>query len=82
MSSQNPHAIRGVLGRASLFLVLGAPTGLVAQSPRTPLTFAEVVQRLERSSPMLGEHNRSIFVDRLGLSPQEYDRLVAEGAIR
>ena len=37
---------------------------------------------IERSSPMLGEHNRSVFVDRLGLSTQEYERLAAQGAIR
>ncbi|MDQ8153357.1 MAG: TolC family protein [Gemmatimonadota bacterium] len=48
------HAIRGVSGRArQLLLLLCAPAGLAAQSPRTPLTLAQLVDRLERSNPML-----------------------------
>jgi outer membrane protein, heavy metal efflux system len=53
MSHLLPHAIRGVFGCASVLFVLGAPAELAAQTARAPLTLADVVQRLERSNPMI-----------------------------
>ena len=47
-----------------------------------PCRFGRIEPRIERSSPLLGEHNRAVFVDRFGLSPQQFDALVAAGAIR
>lgn len=37
--------------------------------------------RIAGRAPLLGEHNRAIFCDQLGLSPQELDRLAARQVI-
>jgi len=31
--------------------------------------------------PVLGEHTRAIFCDELGMDPDDYKRLLAEGAL-
>jgi crotonobetainyl-CoA:carnitine CoA-transferase CaiB-like acyl-CoA transferase len=46
-----------------------------------PWRFGRIEARIERSSPTLGEHNRDVFVDRLGMAPEAFDALVASGAI-
>ena len=37
--------------------------------------------RIKRGAPRLGEHNRKIFVERLGLSPNEFESLQAARVI-
>jgi formyl-CoA transferase len=58
------------LPRRGEIRVLGNPLNL-SDSPRRPLGVA----------PALGEHTRLVLQQRLGLSPDELDRLAAEGAI-
>ena len=45
-----------------------------------PFLLSETPARIDSAAPLLGEHNRHVFCDLLGLSDGEYARLEAEGA--
>jgi crotonobetainyl-CoA:carnitine CoA-transferase CaiB-like acyl-CoA transferase len=45
------------------------------------IRFSETPSKLERPSPMIGQHNEQIYGDLLGLTPEEVRGLAAEGAI-
>ena len=47
----------------------------------TPLKLSETPGRIRRLAPMPGEHNREVFVELLGHSPDELERWRAEGVI-
>ncbi|MDZ4278967.1 MAG: CoA transferase [Dehalococcoidia bacterium] len=42
---------------------------------------SETPPRIQRPSPLIGEHNEYVMRELLGYSAEEFDRLVAEGAI-
>ncbi len=71
-----PFLWRGTLREVS-HRITGPERQMVA-----PWRFGRIEARIERSSPLLGEHNREVFVGRMGLSQQDYEALVAAGAIR
>lgn len=48
--------------------------------PGPPMRFSAAEMRVE-NPPCLGEHNREVFVDLLGMDPAEVDALVQEGAL-
>ena len=54
---------------------LDRPLPVPAPVPR----LVDTPARIEHLGPPLGEHNRSVFVDQLGLSEDELARLVADG---
>ncbi|MBM3906815.1 MAG: TolC family protein [Gemmatimonadetes bacterium] len=62
------HAVRGVFGRASL-LLLGAATGLSAQSAPAPLTLADLVERLDRANPMIAAARAAADAARARIGP-------------
>jgi len=49
--------------------------------PGAPCRFSRTPWRIKRGAPRLGEHNRSILVERLGLAGSELRTLQAEGAV-
>ena len=49
--------------------------------PGAPCKFGRTPWRIVRGAPRLGEHNRKILVERLGLVDSELTALTAEGAI-
>ncbi len=55
------------------------PSGCSAHA-REAIRFAGVPHVLERA-PMMGEHNEYVLREALGLSREQFDRLVAEGVI-
>jgi outer membrane protein TolC len=72
------HATCGALGRTRLFaLLLIAPAALAAQqaqaapraTPRTALTLADVVERLERTNPMLAASRAAAQAARARIGP-------------
>ena len=48
--------------------------------PAPPMSFSDLDIRVG-PAPLLGEHNRAVFVDMLGMTPAEVDALVASGAL-
>jgi crotonobetainyl-CoA:carnitine CoA-transferase CaiB-like acyl-CoA transferase len=49
--------------------------------PGAPCRFSATPWRIKRGAPRLGEHNRRIFGERLGISAAELERLAAEKVI-
>ncbi|MEE9568051.1 MAG: CoA transferase, partial [Candidatus Binatia bacterium] len=49
--------------------------------PTTPYRFSESPWRLERSAPLLGQHNEEIYCSRLGFSKEELRKLKGRGVI-
>ena len=48
--------------------------------PGAPFKMSETPYQLSRA-PLLGEHNRDIYIDDLGLTPDDIDRLTTSGTI-
>jgi crotonobetainyl-CoA:carnitine CoA-transferase CaiB-like acyl-CoA transferase len=48
----------------------------------SPIRLSATRGRIDRPAPCLGEHNRRILVDLLGLGEEEYERLRARGVLR
>lgn len=46
-----------------------------------PWRMSDTPPDIERSAPLLGEHNRYVFCDVLGMDPSELETLAAEGVI-
>jgi crotonobetainyl-CoA:carnitine CoA-transferase CaiB-like acyl-CoA transferase len=46
-----------------------------------PWRFSRAPFALSRGAPVLGEHNRYVYCDVLGLSPEAFEKLVAEGVV-
>ena len=46
-----------------------------------PFAFSKIPVKIERPAPMIGEHNELVFKKFVGLSNEEYDRLLKEGVI-
>ena len=49
--------------------------------PNSPLRFHGAAKVPSRPNPQVGEHNRAVYCDWLGLSGSELDRLKQAGAI-
>lgn len=49
--------------------------------PGSPCRFSETPSRITRSAPLLGQHNREIYLNELGLTEAEFEMLITEGAI-
>jgi outer membrane protein TolC len=67
MLRQLVHAIRGVAVGARHLMLLAVPAGLAAQS--APLTLADVVQRMERTNPMLAAARATADAARARVGP-------------
>jgi len=46
-----------------------------------PFLYSKTPFKIDRPAPMLGEHNETVFQKFVGMSKDEYDRLVKEGVI-
>ena len=44
-----------------------------------PMTMSETPWKLDKASPLLGEHSAEIYMDLLGVSPEELGTLYEEG---
>ncbi|MHB8380933.1 MAG: CaiB/BaiF CoA transferase family protein [Candidatus Binataceae bacterium] len=53
------------------------PGASAVRMPGAPCRMSATPWRIKRGAPRLGEHNRKIFVERLGLSPSELESLQA-----
>jgi crotonobetainyl-CoA:carnitine CoA-transferase CaiB-like acyl-CoA transferase len=57
------------------------PAAREVRMPGAPCRFTRTPWRIVRGAPRLGEHNRKIFGERLGIAAAELSALAAEGAI-
>jgi len=62
-------------------LSLPHSAGVQAPSVANPIRLSETPIRYKRSAPTLGEHNRAVLGDRLGLSDERLAELKAQGVI-
>jgi crotonobetainyl-CoA:carnitine CoA-transferase CaiB-like acyl-CoA transferase len=73
---QDPHFIaRG------LFETAGLPDGTSVQVPAFTPKLSETPGGKDWDAPALGEHNREIFVEWLGVSEQRFQQLADEDTI-
>jgi crotonobetainyl-CoA:carnitine CoA-transferase CaiB-like acyl-CoA transferase len=49
--------------------------------PTAPYVMSKTPWRAERAAPLLGEHNRAVYVERLGYSEQELSAMIERGMI-
>jgi benzylsuccinate CoA-transferase BbsF subunit len=63
------------------FVALDHPVLGASAMPASPFALSGTPGAVTRS-PLLGEHNREVFIDMLGLPEAEFDALVADGALR
>jgi crotonobetainyl-CoA:carnitine CoA-transferase CaiB-like acyl-CoA transferase len=49
--------------------------------PGAPVKMAETPWRMSRRAPLIGEHNKEVYLEELGLSGEELDTLNANGVI-
>ena len=52
----------------------------VKASAGIPLRFSET-QLQYTAAPMLGQHNREVFTDLVGMEPEEFERLIRDSVI-
>jgi crotonobetainyl-CoA:carnitine CoA-transferase CaiB-like acyl-CoA transferase len=57
------------------------PVAREVRMPGAPCMFSRTPWRIVRGAPRLGEHNRRIFVERLGMAESEIDALSRDGVI-
>ena len=69
------------IAHRDLFFELDHPVIGMARFEGTPIHFSRIAPDNWRSAPLLGEDNEYVFKELLGLDPDEYDSLVAEGVI-
>jgi crotonobetainyl-CoA:carnitine CoA-transferase CaiB-like acyl-CoA transferase len=72
----DPH-----LAARQFFATVEHPVAGPVQQPGAPYKFSATPWRLDRPAPLLGQHNRKIFGDRLKHSPGELDNLAQAGVI-
>ncbi len=73
--AENPELLS-----AGHFLRVGHPVLGLSSMPSPPYQFHGTPAKVRRA-PLLGEHNREVFVDMLGLSCDEYEALAGEGVL-
>ena len=64
-----------------IFVDLEHPVAGGLRIPSAPYHFSKTPWMLERAAPLLGEHNRTIYCERLGLGSEELRALEAAGVI-
>lgn len=69
------------LQQRNFFVETAAPFGKPAKFPGPPYRFSKTPWQLKSPAPRLGEHNREIFVNRLGYTEGDLQRLKSEGVI-
>lgn len=65
------------LNRCGHFVTLEHPVLGTCKMPTPPMTLSQTPARVSRS-PLLGEHNRQVLVDWLGMSPEQVETLQRE----
>jgi crotonobetainyl-CoA:carnitine CoA-transferase CaiB-like acyl-CoA transferase len=55
--------------------------GVQAPSVANPIRLSDTPIQYGRSAPLLGEHNRNILQDRLGLTPDRIAELQTKGVV-
>ena len=65
----------------SFFVDCEHPAAGTVRMPGAPCRLSSTPWRIRRGAPRLGEHNRKIFGDRLGIDQAELERLAAEEII-
>ena len=68
-------------GARGYFVDIEHPVIGEATYPGAPFIMSETPWRASASAPLLGEHNREIYCDRLGLSPDDLNLLTASGVL-
>ncbi len=68
------------LDQREFFVELDHPVAGSARYPGAPFRFAASEWRSARA-PLLGEHNREVYVERLGMAPAAYEQLRERGAV-
>jgi crotonobetainyl-CoA:carnitine CoA-transferase CaiB-like acyl-CoA transferase len=64
-----------------IFVEMEHPEAGRMRIPSAPYQFSKTPWRLERAAPLLGEHNESIYCERLGFSREELSAFANEGVI-
>jgi crotonobetainyl-CoA:carnitine CoA-transferase CaiB-like acyl-CoA transferase len=64
-----------------IFVDMEHPEAGRMRIPSAPYHFSKTPWRLERAAPLLGEHNESIYCERLGYSREELNALANAGVI-
>ncbi|MFC2058610.1 CaiB/BaiF CoA transferase family protein, partial [Chloroflexota bacterium] len=72
----HPH-----LAERGFFPEIEHPVAGKSKYPGAPYLFSESPWALRRPAPMLGEHNREVYCDRLGLSLKDFPGLRDQGII-
>lgn len=57
------------------------PAAREVRMPGAPCAFSRTPWRLRRGAPLLGEHNREILCERLGIAPAQLETLRSDGVI-
>jgi crotonobetainyl-CoA:carnitine CoA-transferase CaiB-like acyl-CoA transferase len=75
--AKNPH----LQSRHWLAPVEHAELGKTLNYPGKPYWLSESPWAIHRRPPLVGEHNDEVFRGELGVTPEEWQQLVAEGAV-
>jgi crotonobetainyl-CoA:carnitine CoA-transferase CaiB-like acyl-CoA transferase len=75
--AKNPH----LQSRQWLAPVEHAELGKTLNYPGKPYWLSESPWAIHRRPPLVGEHNDEVFRGELGVTPKEWQQLVAEGAV-
>jgi crotonobetainyl-CoA:carnitine CoA-transferase CaiB-like acyl-CoA transferase len=63
------------------FAVLDHPHAPALSYPGAPYQFAATPWSIRRPAPLLGQHNREVYLEQLGLPPAELDALRGRGVV-
>ncbi|MDE2640040.1 MAG: CoA transferase [Chloroflexota bacterium] len=55
--------------------------GAAADLPGPPYRLSATPATVRRAAPAIGEHNREVWLEEVGIAPEEFEALAAEGAI-
>lgn len=73
---EDPH-----LNARGFFIEVDHPEAGRGIFPGMPVRLSKTPLRLDRPAPGLGQHNRQVLCGLLGLSPERYEELVADGVV-
>lgn len=74
--ADNPH-----LNERGFFIELEHPVLGLRKADGNPVRLSATPPQFNKAAPLLGEHNRRVFVDMLGMHEDKFNRYVAEGII-
>ncbi|MBI4338834.1 MAG: CoA transferase [Chloroflexi bacterium] len=69
------------LRERGFFSVLTHPNAGALEYPTPPYRMSDTPTELVQPAPTLGQHNAQVFVDLLGLAPDDLKRLAADGVV-